>query len=68
MTGGCPELYLEKAFIDKGYCPKERMPVAKRLGETSLMFLVHPTLGTREMRRICEAVSEVLGRAAGEQA
>lgn len=68
MTGGCPELYLEKAFIDKGFCSKERMPVAKMLGETSLMFLVHPTLGEREMLRICDAVSEVFGQASGEPA
>lgn len=68
MTGGCPELYLEKAFIDKGYCPEERMPVAKMLGETSLMFLVHPTLEEQEMRRIGDVVSEVFDQATGKVA
>ena len=42
--GSCSEVYLEKAFHDKAYCPESRLPVAKLLGETSLCFLIHPTL------------------------
>jgi dTDP-4-amino-4,6-dideoxygalactose transaminase len=44
-TGGsCSEIYLEKAFQNRSWGPKSRLPVAKELGETSLMFMVHPTL------------------------
>lgn len=32
-------------------------------GETSLMFLVHPTLGADEMLDTCRVVGEVLRRA-----
>ena len=44
FSGSCSEIYREKAFIAAGLSPRERLPVARRLGETSLMFLVHPTL------------------------
>jgi len=60
-TGICPELYLEAAF--SSYGPRERYPVAKELGETSLMFLVHPTLGEQEMRNTIGAVASVMERA-----
>lgn len=40
--GGCSEIYREKAFDGRGLRPDESLPVAKELGETSLMFLVHP--------------------------
>ncbi len=40
--GSCSEIYLEKAFEGTGFRPIERLPIAKELGETSLMFMVHP--------------------------
>lgn len=43
-TGSCSEVYLEKAFNNTGWRPQTRLPNAKSLGETSIMFLVHPTL------------------------
>jgi dTDP-4-amino-4,6-dideoxygalactose transaminase len=66
--GSCSEVYLEKAFLDKGLGPAQRLPVAKELGETSLMFLVHPTLTTEEMAKTCEAISQVLAQASCEAA
>lgn len=42
MQGTCSEMYLEKAFEKAGLQPKKRLAVAKRLGETSLLFLTHP--------------------------
>ena len=63
FSGICPEIYLEKAFVDAGYGPKERLPNAKVLGETSLLFLVHPTLGEVEMRATCAAVEKVMNEA-----
>src|SRR5690606_14260720 len=44
FSGSCSELYLEKAFDNTGWRPAQRLAVAKELGETSLMFMVHPTL------------------------
>ena len=62
LHGGCSEVYLEKAF-DGGFRPRERLPVARELGETSLMFLVHPTLEREHMERVVRAVGEVMERA-----
>ncbi len=58
-SGSCSEVYLEKAFDNTGYRPKERLPVAKELGETSLMFLVHPTLTKEEIQKTCDVLTEV---------
>jgi dTDP-4-amino-4,6-dideoxygalactose transaminase len=66
-SGSCSEIYREKAFSDAGYGPGGRLPVAKELGETSLMFLVHPTLAPEEIERTCGVVDAVMGRAALRQ-
>ena len=58
-SGSCSEVYLEKAFDNTGFRPKERLPVAKELGETSLMFLVHPTLSEEEIQKTCNVLTEV---------
>jgi len=60
FSGSCSEIYLEKAFTDAGYGPKERLPVAKELGETSLAFLVHPTLAPDDMQQMAQAVDQVM--------
>ena len=46
------------------YRPKERLPNAKELGETSLMFLVHPTLTEDEIKLTCDVLKEVMSLAA----
>lgn len=61
--GSCSEVYLEKAFDGTGWRPAERLPVARQLGETSLMFLVHPTLTSAEIARTCAAIDQVLREA-----
>lgn len=58
--GSCPEVYLEKAFEKTNYRPKRRLEVAKELGETSLMFQVHPTLTVADMAKACDVISDVL--------
>lgn len=58
--GTCSEIYLEKAFVDLRLGPVQRLPTARQLGETSLMFLVHPTLTSDEMAWTCDVVSGVL--------
>ena len=59
-SGSCSEVYLEKAFDGTDFRPAERLPVAKELGETSLMFLVHPTLTDDEIQQTCDAISMVM--------
>jgi len=58
-SGSCSEVYLEKAFDNTGFRPKERLPVARELGETSLMFLVHPTLTEVEIQKTCDVLTQV---------
>ncbi len=60
FTGICPEVYLEHAFDEKEWRPKVRLPVAKKLGDDSLMFLVHPTLTTDEIENMCGIISSVM--------
>ena len=59
-SGSCSEVYLEKAFDSTGFRPKERLANAKELGETSLMFLVHPTLTEDEIQQTCDAITSVM--------
>jgi len=59
FSGSCSEVYLEKAFNDKSYKPTKSLISAKQLGETSLMFLVHPTLNAEEVEQTCQAIKQV---------
>lgn len=63
FSGSCSEIYLEKAFDGMRSRPAQRLPVARELGETSLMLLVHPTLEARHIDRACNVVADVCGRA-----
>jgi dTDP-4-amino-4,6-dideoxygalactose transaminase len=63
-SGSCSEVYLEKAFDRTGWRPATRLPVARELGETSLMLLVHPTLEAAHIDKTCEVLGEVMRRAA----
>ena len=58
FTGSCGEVYLESAF--KTSRPAVRHPVAQELGETSLAFLVHPTLAEPDVEDVCRAVEKVM--------
>lgn len=62
FVGGCSEIYLEKAFPIE-LRPPQRLPVARELGETTLMFLVHPTLSNLDMEDTASAVEKVLASA-----
>ncbi|MBP7766435.1 MAG: DegT/DnrJ/EryC1/StrS aminotransferase family protein [Syntrophaceae bacterium] len=63
FTGSCSEMYLEKSFDADGLRPLERLPVARELGETAMMFLVHPTLSESDMDDTAKAVQKVMERA-----
>jgi dTDP-4-amino-4,6-dideoxygalactose transaminase len=60
FQGGCSEVYLEKAFEGASFKPKNRLPIAKTLGDTSLMFLVHPTLTQDNIEKTKEVIVDVL--------
>jgi len=60
FSGSCSEVYLERAFDNVDWRPEERLPVAKELGETSLMFLCHPTLTQDEINLTCRVIEAVV--------
>jgi len=61
--GSCSEVYNEKAFDGTGYAPPSPLRNAQVLGETSLMFLVHPTLTREEINRTTSAITDVMTQA-----
>ncbi|GAA6177806.1 DegT/DnrJ/EryC1/StrS family aminotransferase [Sulfitobacter pacificus] len=63
MQGSCSEMYVEKAFDGTTFRPATPLPVARGLGETSLMFLVHPSLTAEDIAKTCDAVTQVLTKA-----
>jgi dTDP-4-amino-4,6-dideoxygalactose transaminase len=63
--GSCSEVYLESAFNNTPWRPENRLPVAKELGETSLMFLVHPTLTETDLETGMSAIQKVFSSAQG---
>ncbi len=63
FSGSCSEVYLEHCFDQPGLRPEERLPVAKELGETSLMLMVHPTLSKASVTTMAEAVVDVVRQA-----
>ena len=63
FSGSCSEVYHEKAFEGTRYRPSNRLVNAAELGETSLMFLCHPTLTDDQVAKTCEVVDTVMRRA-----
>lgn len=63
FSGSCSEIYREKAFRSAGLGPKEPLPNASRLSETSLMLLVHPTLAEADLARTARAVGKIMRQA-----
>jgi dTDP-4-amino-4,6-dideoxygalactose transaminase len=59
FSGSCSEIYQERAFAEL-MRPAHPLPVARELGETSLMFLVHPTLSALHIERTGEVVHSVM--------
>jgi dTDP-4-amino-4,6-dideoxygalactose transaminase len=65
FVGSCGEIYRELAFTRAGLQPAQPHPVAHQLAQTSLAFLVHPTLDQQDMRDTCAAVAKVMRAACG---
>lgn len=62
-TGSCPEIYLEKAFNGSTGGKIARQKNAIKLGETSLMFLIHPSLTNDDIILMKSVISSVLSNA-----
>ncbi|ALH94708.1 DegT/DnrJ/EryC1/StrS family aminotransferase [Acinetobacter equi] len=62
FSGSCSEVYLEKAFDDTSWRPEQRLTQAQQLGETSLMFLVHPTLSKMSIDKMIAAITMVINQ------
>jgi dTDP-4-amino-4,6-dideoxygalactose transaminase len=62
-SGSCSEVYLEKAFNETVFRPKQRLANARKLGDTSIMFLVHPTLTEDDINLTCDVISSVMEKA-----
>lgn len=62
-SGSCSEIYLERAFDGTGWRPQKPLEIAHWLGETSLMFLVHPSLSVEEIEKTCTVMQLVMARA-----
>ena len=56
-------MYLEKAFDNTPWRPEKRLPHEVELGETSLMFLTHPTITTGQMAAYLTAIEQVMNQA-----
>lgn len=65
MTGGCSEIYHEACFKQHGYGPERDLPNAHQLTETSMLFLIHPTLSADEMAKMADNVCKTLLECAG---
>ncbi len=63
QPGSCSEVYLERAFDGTPWRPRERLAVARELGETSIAFLVHPTLPESALGKLCDVLRSVMRQA-----
>lgn len=59
FSGSCSEVYLEHAFDGTPWRPEKRLENAQKLGETSLMFLVHPTLSQESIEKTIRTINTV---------
>jgi hypothetical protein len=63
FSGSCSEIYLEKAFAPD-MRPQDYLDIAREIGETSLMFLVHPTLTEQNILDTVQVVKKIMSEAA----
>ncbi len=61
-VGSCSEIYRERAFQTLKPAP-DLLPIARSLGQTSFMFLVHPTLREEETRCMIATAHNVIAKA-----
>lgn len=59
-VGSCPEIYREKIFKKLKFYPKQRLPIAKLLGETSLVFPINPYKAIRKIKSEINVIKKTL--------
>jgi dTDP-4-amino-4,6-dideoxygalactose transaminase len=59
-VGSCPEIYRERIFKKLGLYPKKRLPNAKLLGETSIMFPINPNKSLTKIKAEINSIKKVL--------
>jgi dTDP-4-amino-4,6-dideoxygalactose transaminase len=62
FSGSCAEIYLEDAFLQTNFRPDLRFKNASIISDTSLMFLVHPTLTDEQMHFIGKTIQGIFTR------
>lgn len=63
--GSCSEVYRETAVPDP-WKPRERLPIAKELGETALILQIHPTLSHESVTHTADVIRNVMSLAAND--
>jgi len=58
--GSCPEIYKEKIFRTLKIYPKKRLPNAKFLGETSIMFPINPNIALSKIKFEINSLKQIL--------
>ncbi|MBB6193631.1 dTDP-4-amino-4,6-dideoxygalactose transaminase [Sphingobium wenxiniae] len=64
-TGSCPEIYRERAFADSDSRPVRPLPMARLVGNSSIMLPVDPSLNAADMRRIADRIRSCAMRREG---
>ena len=63
FSGSCSEIYLEKCFKKNNIFQNKRLNNARKLGEFSLIFLLHPTIDINNMEAYAKIIKKVLLKA-----
>ena len=63
FSGSCSEIYLEESFRKLNKEPYQRLANAKLMGETSIMFLIHPNIPEEIMVCYAKNILSVLKKA-----
>ena len=67
FSGSCPEIYREQALVSRGFSTQRALPVARSLGERSLLFLVDPTVSAQVIEEESEHLNDVMTLATSTQ-
>ncbi len=64
FSGSCGEIYREKTFLREGVGPStEGLPVARSLAQSSLAFLVDPTITAEQLQAQADCLCEIMKQA-----
>jgi dTDP-4-amino-4,6-dideoxygalactose transaminase len=61
-VGSCPEIYREKIFKKLKFYPKQRLPNAKLLGESSIMFPIDPARSMVKVKTQINSIKKIFNK------